>query len=232
MKDRSGKVRLVVHNGTSKPISMNGGRIIGRVVTANVVPEAEPSPELWKELNKDEEGLAKKLTVEERQELLMQVLQEKGGLDMLETWEKPYVNQARQLLMELHNVFSLEKNEMGCTDTTEHVIKLTKSEPFEERFQRIAPPLMDEVHQHLQEMLDGRAIQPSTSPWCNAVVLVRKKDGTLRFCIDFRQLNDGTEKDAHPLPRMPKIMETMVGARIFSCMDLKNGFWHVKMAEE
>ena len=105
---------------------------------------------------------------------------------MLEKWEKPYANQARQLLMDFHNVFSLEKNEMGCTDTTEHVIKLTKSEPFKERFRRITPPLMDEVHQHLQEMLDGGAIWPSTSPWCNAVVLVQKKDGTLRFCIDFR----------------------------------------------
>ena len=155
----------------------------------------------------------------------MQVLQEKGGLDMLEKWEKPYTDQARQLLMEFHNAFSLEKNEMGYTDTTEDVIKLTKSEPFKERFRRIAPPLMDEVCQHLQEMLDGGAIWSLTSPWCNAVVLVQKKYGTLRFCIDFRWLNDRTEKDTHPLPRMPKIMETMIGARIFSCMDLKSGFW-------
>ena len=175
LKDGSRKVGLVVPNGMSRPISMNGGRIIGRVVTANVVPNAEPSPELLQELNKDEEEPTKKLTVEERQELLMQVLQEKGGLDMLENWEKPYADQARQLLMEFHNVFSLEKNEMGCTDTTEHVIKLTKSEPFKERFWRIAPLLMDEVCQHLQEMLDGGVIWPSTFPWCNAVVLVWKE---------------------------------------------------------
>ena len=186
LKDGSRKVGLVIYNGMSRPISMNGGRIISRVVTANVMPNAKPSPELLQELNKDEEEPTKKLTVEERKELLIQVLQEKGGLDMLEKWEKPYADQARQLLMEFHNVFLLEKNEMGCTDTTEHVIKLTKSEPFKERFRRIAPPLMDEVCQHLQEMLDGGAIRPSTSSWCNAVVLVRKKDGTLRFCIDFR----------------------------------------------
>ena len=129
LKDGSRKVGLVVHNSMSRPISMNGGRIIGRVVTANIVPKAEPSPELWQELNKDEEEPTKKLTVEERQELLMQVLQEKGGLDMLEKWEKPYTDQARQLLMEFHNVFSLEKNEIGCMDTTEHVIKLTTRSP-------------------------------------------------------------------------------------------------------
>ena len=87
LKDGSRKVGLVVRNGTSRPISMNGGRIIGRVVTANIVPNTEPSPELLQELNKDEEEPTKKLTAEERQELLMQVLQEKGDLDMLEKWE-------------------------------------------------------------------------------------------------------------------------------------------------
>ena len=76
---------------------------------------------------------------------------------------------------------TLEPNEIGCTDATEHVIELMKDEPFKERFHCIAPPLVDEVCQHIQEMLDGGAIQPSQSPWCNAVVLVRKKDGSLQF---------------------------------------------------
>ena len=80
-------------------------------------------------------------------------------------------------------------------------------------------------------MLDRGAIRPSQSPWCNAVVLVRKKDGTLRFCIDFSRLNERTKKDAYPLPRMQETMEAMVRARHFSCVDLKSGFWQVKMAE-
>ena len=86
--------------------------------------------------------------------------------------------------------------------------------------------------QHIQEMLDGGAIQPSQSPWCNAMVLVRKKDGLLQFCIDFCRLNARTKKDAYPLPRMQETMESMVSARHFSCMDLKSGFWQVKMAKE
>ena len=77
LKNRSRNVGLVVHNCTSRPISMNGGRIIGRVVTANVVPNSEPSPKLLQELNKDEEEPTKMLTIDEIQELLMQVLQEK-----------------------------------------------------------------------------------------------------------------------------------------------------------
>ena len=129
------------------------------------------------------------------------------------------------VLLEFHHVFSLVPNEIGCTDATEHVIELMKDEPFKERFRCIAPPLVDEVHQHIQEMFYGGTIRPSQSPWCNAVVLVRKKDGLLRFCIDFCRLNAQTKKDTYPLPRMQETMESMVGAQHFSCMDLKSGFW-------
>ena len=62
------------------------------------------------------------------------------------------------LLLEFHHVFSLEPNEIGCMDAMEHIIELMKDEPFKERFQRIAPPLVNEVHQHIQEMLDSGAI--------------------------------------------------------------------------
>ena len=126
----------------------------------------------------------------------------------------------------------MELNEIGCMDAAKHVIELLDTEPFKERFYRIAPPLVEEVWEHLQEMLDRGAICPSQSPWCNAVVLVRKKDGGLRFCIDFRRLNSWTKKDAYPLPQMQETMESMVGARFFSTMDLKSGFWQVKMAKD
>ena len=81
-------------------------------------------------------------------------------------------------------------------------------------------------------MLDSGAIRPLQSAWCNAVVLVWKKDGSLRFCIDFRQLNARTKKDSYPLPRMQETMESLVGARFFSMMDLKSGFWQVKMSKK
>ena len=117
-------------------------------------------------------------------------------------------------------VFSLEPNEIGCMDATE----LLKDEPFKERFRHIAPPLVDEVCQHIQEMMEGSDIRPSQLPWCNAVVLVRKKYRSLRFCIDFHRLNSRTKKDTYPLPRIQETMESMVGTRHFSCIDLKSGF--------
>ena len=81
-------------------------------------------------------------------------------------------------------------------------------------------------------MLDGGAIRPSQSLWCNAIALVQKKDSTLRFCIDFCHLNARTKKDSYLLPRGPETMESLVGTRYFSTMDLKSGFWQVKMSEE
>ena len=74
-------------------------------------------------------------------------------------------------------------------------------------------------------MLDGGAIRPSQSPWCNAIVLVQKTDGTLQFCIDFRRLNAQAKKDSYPIPRGPETVKSLVDARYFSMMDLKSGFW-------
>ena len=81
-------------------------------------------------------------------------------------------------------------------------------------------------------MFDGGAIWSSQSPWCNAVVLVWKKDGGLRFCINFWWLNARTKKDLYPLPQMQETMQSMVRARFFSTMDLKYRFWQVKMLEK
>ena len=140
----------------------------------------------------------------------------------------------RSLLAEYHDLFSLENNEIGHTKAAEHVIKLKDPDtaPFKERFRRILPPQVDEVREHLKLMLDAGAIQLSNSPWCNAVVLVWKRDGSLRFCIDFRILNSLTKKDSHPLPRICETLDSLIGAAYFSTFDLTSGFWQVPMAEE
>ena len=91
--------------------------------------------------------------------------------------------------------------------------------------------MVEEVRSHLKEMLESGAIRPSQRAWCNAVVLVRKKDGGLHFCIDFRCLNAHTKKDSYPLPQIQEALESLVDAGHFSCLDLKSGFWQIKMDE-
>ena len=233
MKDGSQNVSMVLRNGTGKTMHFAARQLVGRIVATNLVPDAVALPELEAKQAQDGEP-EPPLTTEQRQELLMKVLEENSSLRKLKGWKKETTLKAKRLLMEFHHIFCLEKNEMGCTDTTEHVIELLpkQNEPFKERFRRIVPHEVEEVCQHIQEMLDGGAIQPSQSPWCNAVVLVWKKDGTLRFCIDFRRLNARTKKDSYPIPKCLETMESLVGAQYFSTMDLKSGFWQVKVSED
>ena len=235
LKDGSRSVSVMLCNLTTWPIHLARGQVISQVVATNAVPEAQCSPTLLKKLDDEDPNRPEpvKLSTQQRQDLLLAALQKDGGLDHLKKWPPELARKAVALLLEFHHVFSLELNEIGCTDSMEHIIELMKDKPFfKERFCCIAPPLVDEVHQHIQEMLDSSTIQPSQSLWCNSVVLVRKKDGSLRFCIDFRHLNARTKKETYPLPHMQETMESMVGAWHFSCMDLKSGFWQVKMAEE
>ena len=135
------------------------------------------------------------LTEAEQQALLL----DKLDLSGLEAWPTEQAEKAHGLLQEYHNIFSLEKHDMGHTNATKHKIVLKDPDtlPFKERFHRIPPPQLDEVREHLKLMLDAGVVRPSNSPWCNAVVLVRKKDGLLHFCIDFRRLNTLTIKDSH-----------------------------------
>ena len=81
-------------------------------------------------------------------------------------------------------------------------------------------------------MLNLGAIRPSNSPWASGIVLVRKKDGRLRFCIDLRRLNNRTIKDAYSLLKIESILDSFIGAQIISTLDLKAGYWQVEMAEE
>ena len=160
LKDGSRSVSVVLRNLTARPIHLARGWVIGRVAAANAVPEAQCSPDLLKKLGDEGEDKPEltKLSTQQRQELLLAALEKDGRLDHLKDWPPGLARRAKALLLEFHHVFSLEPNEIGCTDATKHVIELMKDEPFKERFHHIAPPLVDKVHQHIQEMLDSGAI--------------------------------------------------------------------------
>ena len=132
---------------------------MGRVVASNAVPDKQCSPDLLKKLDDEDPDRPEpvKLSTQQRQDLLA-ALQKDGRLDHLKEWLPDLAWKVVALLLEFHHVFSLEPNEIGCMDAMEHIIELLKDELFKERFWCIAPPLVDEVHQHIQEMLDGGAI--------------------------------------------------------------------------
>ena len=123
-------------------------------------------------------------------------------------------------------------SDLGKADIVKHEIKLTDETPFKDPYRRIPPGLYDEVRVHLKEMLEAGAIRESQSPFSSNVVLVRKKDGSLRFCIDFRKLNSRTVKDAYTLPRIDDTIDSLIGAKFFSKLDLCSGYWQVEIKEE
>ena len=92
--------------------------------------------------------------------------------------------------------------------------------------------MYDDVKAHLQEMLDISAIRKSYSPWVSAVILVQKKEGSLRFCIDLRKLNNWTVEDAYSLPCINDTINSLQGLQWFFSLDLKSGYWQVKMDNE
>ena len=121
---------------------------------------------------------------------------------------------------------------MGKTDKVKHTIKLDDYTPFKERYRHIPPHQYEEVKQHLEEMLEVGAISKSKSPWASAVVLFRKKDGSLRFCIDLGKLNARNVKDAYSLPRIEDSLDCLNRVQWFTSLDLKLGYWQVELDEE
>ena len=136
-------------------------------------------------------------------------------LSGLDPWAPELEDAACWLLAEYHELFSLDPAELGCTHSMEHMIKVMDDTPFKEWFWWIPLLLVKEVQNHLQEMLESGAIQPSQSAWSNAVMLVRKKDGGLQFCTDFCCLNAHMKKESYPLPRIQEAFESLVGAGHF-----------------
>ena len=157
---------------------------------------------------------------------------EKLNLKGIEEWSETEQAEVHELMIEFQQLFALSDLELGCTSLVKHRINVNNPVPFKERYPRIPPQVFDEVRNHLQEMLKVGAIRKSVSPWASPVVLVRKKDGSLRFCIDLRKLNSRTIKDAYSLPRIEESLDCLNGADIFTSLDMKAGYWQVKMNED
>ena len=136
------------------------------------------------------------------------------------------------LLLDYSDVFARSKDELGRTDLLQHEIVIDSAAPIRQQFRRLSPEKRVEMRALLDDMLHKNLITPTKSPWAAPIVLVKKKDGTSRFCVDYRQINAVTRKDAYPLPRVDDILETLAGSQLFSTLDLGSGYWQVEVKPE
>lgn len=138
----------------------------------------------------------------------------------------------KQLLQKYSSVFSKNSEDRGRTGVIKHHIRTGEATPIKQRAYRVTPDQRAEIQTQVDSLLKADIIEEIYSPWAAPVVLVRKKDGTWRFCLDYRKLNAVTVKDSHPLPRVDDALDALAGAAWFSTIDLQHGYWQVELAEQ
>lgn len=140
-------------------------------------------------------------------------------------------NRLTSLLRHHGDIFSLNDTDIGKCNLVKYRIDLVYDIPFKQRHRRIPPSMIEEVLQHIEQLLAGGVIRPSKSSWTSNVVLVRKTNGKLRLCVYYRMLNNRTVKDSFALPRMEDIFDCIHGATYFTTMDMKSGYHQVELGE-
>lgn len=144
----------------------------------------------------------------------------------LEDQEK---KEARELLNKYKHIFSLSDNDVGRCDLLQHTIHTGDAAPIRQPPRRTPPWKQTEIERQVENLLEKGMIQESTSPWASGVVLVTKKDGSQRLCVDYRQLNKATVQDAFPLPNISDSLDCLSGSQWFSTLDMASGYWQVGM---
>ena len=135
----------------------------------------------------------------------------------------------RRILKELQDTFACPGGKLGRNGRCKHCINVQGHYPRKSPPRRYPLAQRDIVENELQRMLDNDIIEPSSSPWASNIVLVKKKDNSVRFCVDYRRLNAVTKKDAYPLPHIGDTLDALGGNRWFSCLDMNAGFNQVEL---
>ena len=250
LKPGSSRVSIGLRNFSCRSVTLRPKTVVAKVSAANIVPfsvapnlEGEEKEELREQYQEqvDSQTVQDILNQGDNQVLEIKLeplspekeklLFERIDLTGISQWEPAEQEEVWELFREYGRLFALDDLNLGHTSVVKHKIKLNDYTPFKGRYRRIPPHQYDKVRRHLKEMLEMGAIRRSNSPWASAVVLVRKKDGSLRFCIDLCKLNARTIKDAYSLPRIDETLDCLGGSVIFTSLDLKSAYWQVEMDE-
>ncbi|CAG2204440.1 unnamed protein product [Mytilus edulis] len=146
--------------------------------------------------------------------------------------DKDQKEKFRDLLIEYSDIFSKSSEDIGLTDLVEHTINTGNNPPVRQRPRRIPLARMKDAEAEIQKMVKQDIIEPSTSPWNSNIVLVKKSDGSWRFCIDFRAVNLLVLRPSYPLPRIDDTIDSLSGSKFFSTVDLKSGYYQIPVAKE
>lgn len=194
-----------VLNLTHEKINVDKGQLVGKIETVQIATEqpASPSP----------------LSVEKQIHV---------GHQLTAKQEAEF----SELIKRFHDVFALTENDVGNTDVVQHTINTGNVKPIRTAPRRLPHCHQQEAESQLEWLLENKIVRPSSSPWSSPIVLVKKKNGAMRMCVDYRRLNAVTTKDTFPLPRMDETLDSLANCTIFSTLDLYSGYHQVSLAEE
>ena len=222
---------ITMKNVSEKAVYVKAGSVVCSVVQVNV----EGSFCDFSEVNKADKA---KINIYEKSEHVITINSIKA-----ESWkpsESAMIDKANMseemalkysdLLDKNFDVFSKDEQDIGAADFT-HEIKLIDNSPFKSRAYRIPTVQVEIVDTHIKKMLEMGVIRESSSPYASPIVLVKKNDGSIRFCIDYRKLNKVTIKDCSPMPLIEERIDSIFGSIIFSGLDLTSGYWQFRMTE-
>ena len=130
------------------------------------------------------------------------------------------------------DLFYKEGDPLPKTDVVQHHIDTGDAEPIKQRHYRTSKVKQTFIENEICQMLVDGLIREAQDPWASPVVLIKKKNGKLRFCVDYRKLNAVMKKDAYLLPRIDDVFDSLTHACWFSSLDLASGYWQVKVKEE
>src|SRR6266516_4488059 len=177
---------------------------------------------------------------------IMSIDEEKGPVVLKEdtAWKEGLMNglseeideetreELDKILVEYADCFSKSEFDLGRTTLVKHSINTGDSKPVRQALRRQPLQYLVELDRQLQELSNQKVIEPASSPWASNIVVVAKKDGSLRMCVDYRGLNNVTRKDSYPLPRIAACLDAMKEATFFSTFDLRSGYYQIGMEEE
>ena len=224
-------VTLVIQNHGTEPVRLEKGVRLGMVDPVELVTVSKKSEMMVGEGSSVPEASATVQRLEsdpdEREKRKARLL---AQLDLNVDGLPPGATQELETLLASYaDVFALDSSELGTTDMVTHSIETEDHRPIRQPVRRTPFALRKKVDTLIQEMLEQQVIEPSESPWASPIVLVQKKDGGVRFCVDYRKLNRITKLDEFPLPRIDDTLDLLSGARYFTTLDLASGYWQVAM---
>lgn len=216
---KEGKIMISVVNATPIPLKLSANRTIGHVTTASHIETAAVDKTTTE--NKDDEEVLR-LSDEEFLKLFPY------GEQLLR--DPTRLHQVQTLLLEFRDRFRSKPVRLDKIQTNvEHPIITTPGLFVQRPPYSYGPAERKIIDENISDMKERGIIRPSTSPWSSPVVLVRKKDGTIRFCIDYRALNRITRRDMYPLPRIDVTIDSLSGMVWFSTLDCVSGYWQILM---